>query len=220
VLTLVLPGVVAAVAGGVLIAAGFLISWPILNVLVGAAFPLVLLAGLLFAMIVILLIASSTLLYPAIAVEDADPFDAISRAFGYVIGRPWRWIFYNTVALVYGALTYLVMTFVVFLSIAAVYYCMRIGAMDKGDFNAILPPPNADQLFYKPDWSGSEGTAAFTAILVWGWVSLMISLLAAYAVSFGISASTWVYLLLRRSADGNELSDIYTIEVPASESEE
>jgi len=48
----------------------------------------------------------------------------------------------------------------------------------------------------------------------------MISLLAAYAVSFGISASTWVYLLLRRSADGNELSDIYTIEVPASESEE
>ena len=47
------------------------------------------------------------LMYPTIAVEGSDSFDAISRTFSYVYARPWRMLFYTLVAIVYGALCYL-----------------------------------------------------------------------------------------------------------------
>ena len=47
------------------------------------------------------------LMYPTIAVEGSDSFDAISRSFSYIYARPWRMIWYTMVAIVYGALTFL-----------------------------------------------------------------------------------------------------------------
>ena len=51
------------------------------------------------------------LLYPTIAVEGSDTFDAMSRAFAYVYARPWRLGFYTLVSLFYGVLTFLFVEF-------------------------------------------------------------------------------------------------------------
>ena len=72
-----------------------------------AAFVIPIILGLVIALVIIGFAPASHLLYPAMAVEGCDGIDANSRAYSYVIARPWNLLFYNLVALVYGALTYL-----------------------------------------------------------------------------------------------------------------
>ena len=40
-------------------------------------------------------IGGFNLMYPTIAVEGSDSFDAITRSFSYVYARPWRMLFYT-----------------------------------------------------------------------------------------------------------------------------
>jgi len=65
-------------------------------------FVLVVLAGFLMFLIGLGGLAGAPLMYPAVSAEGNDSFDAISRAYSYVFGRPWRYIFYNFAAGVYG----------------------------------------------------------------------------------------------------------------------
>lgn len=46
----------------------------------------------------------------AISVEGSDSFDALSRSYSYVFQKPWKFIFYTSVAIIYGALVF---TFIV-----------------------------------------------------------------------------------------------------------
>ena len=76
-------------------------------------------------------------------------------------------------------------------------------------FDLILAAPELGVL--TPDLGGADLTISgkISAGLVWLWVTLFRALLPAYAISFFITANTWIYLLLRRAADGNELDDVY-----------
>src|SRR5690606_5540165 len=76
-----------------------------------------LLGGVAIALTLIGLVLGSSLLFPAMAVEGADAFDAISRAFNYLLGRPWRFLFYWATMLVYGAVTYLFVGLMVYFSL-------------------------------------------------------------------------------------------------------
>src|SRR5207244_3596506 len=64
------------------------------ELLVGILFFLPLLAGFILALLLIGAIAGGWLMYPAIAVEGSDTFDAFSRAYNYLYARPWRTAFY------------------------------------------------------------------------------------------------------------------------------
>jgi hypothetical protein len=76
-------------------------------IVLGAGFFLVLLAAFVMTLVLFGTVGGFNLMYPTVAVEGSDSFDAISRSFSYVFARPWRTIFYTAVALAYGALTYL-----------------------------------------------------------------------------------------------------------------
>ena len=95
-------------SGGLVVAFGALIFYiPYVGPLVAAVFFLLaLLAGFVMALVATGMIGGLNLMYPTIAVEGSDSFDAISRSFSYVFARPWRMIFYSAVALVYGALCF------------------------------------------------------------------------------------------------------------------
>ncbi|RPI58923.1 MAG: hypothetical protein EHM48_09645, partial [Planctomycetaceae bacterium] len=80
----------------------------IYGLFVGALFFVFLLMGLAAAFLLAGLVGGGALMYPTIAVEGSDSFDAISRSFSYVLSRPWRAGLYGLVALVYGTITYLV----------------------------------------------------------------------------------------------------------------
>jgi alcohol dehydrogenase class IV len=47
------------------------------------------------------------LMFGAIAYENSDAFDAVSRSLSYVYARPWRLAFYTLLATVYGSISYL-----------------------------------------------------------------------------------------------------------------
>lgn len=198
-----------------------------LDLVGGLLFPVAMVLGLVIAVLVVGLAAAVNLLYPAIAVEGTDAFDALSRAFNYVLGRPWRWAFYTLLSIVYGAVTYLFVGSMLFLALLATHHFVGMGVFREtaggvSRFDAMWPAPRLGQLAYQLDWTQLPTTGKIGAALIWVWVKLTIGLLAAYAICFYLSANTWVYLLLRRSADGTEFDEVHlppppkTVETPAA----
>lgn len=215
VLAPVIPLAVAAVIGVMVAVAGLVFfNLPVLDVIGALLFGLMLLGGFVIALLVIGLLVGASLLFPALAVEGTDSFDAISRAFNYVIGRPWRYLFYTAIMLVYGAVTYLFVGLVVYLTLWATKMAAGLWVFREVDggtnrFDAILPAPRLGELVHTVDWNSLDGSAAIAAGIVLVWVKLLIALLPAYAVSFFFCEQTWIYLLLRRSADGSEIDEVY-----------
>ena len=79
--------------------------------------PLVLLAGLIMAIILVGLVGWP-MMYATISAEGSDSFDALSRSYSYVLSNPWQYIWYSLVALAYGAV---VVFFVGFMGSLMVY---------------------------------------------------------------------------------------------------
>lgn len=98
----ILPLVAVAILMLCCFAYGLLFTLPIINVVLSLCFFLVLIAGFMMALIILGGVAGAPLMYPAVSAEGNDAFDAISRSYSYVFGRPWRFLFYNLMAFIYG----------------------------------------------------------------------------------------------------------------------
>lgn len=212
----ILPLLIVLMLGLVFAVSGFVFfNLPVLDVIGSFLFGGALFCGTLMALTLLGLAASGNLLYPAIGVEGTDAFDAISRVYNYVLGRPWRWLFYSIVSLVYGAICYLFVGLIVFLTLWLTHQFAGAWVVaDTADginrFDAIMPAPRLGELIsYRPEWHtlGPSGKIAAAVVLAWRW--LFIGLLPAFALSFYFSAHTWIYLLLRRAADETEFDDAF-----------
>ncbi len=108
VIVIVLLGLVAALAALAMSLIGLIpgLGW-LADIGLGLLVPIALVAGVLIALTFIGLIGGVSLMYPTIAAEGTDSFDAISRSFSYLFARPWRLAWYAVVALVYGVVTFL-----------------------------------------------------------------------------------------------------------------
>lgn len=212
----VIPAATVGVVALLLALAGLvLFNAPGLDVVGGAIFGLLLVGGLVMAVLLVGLAAAGNLLMPAIAVEGTDAFDAISRSFNYVLGRPWRYVFYAAAALVYGAVTYLFLGLVIYLTLWLTQVTLdwwtfaEVGQTGMERFDAVFPSPRLGELLAPAAWSQLDGSGKIAASFVSVWVKLLIGLLPAYAFSFYFCAHTWIYLLLRESVDGTELNHVY-----------
>lgn len=209
-LPLIFTGLVVAVLAAF---GGIFFNLPILDVVGGLSFVVPLVCGVIITMLLTLWVTAGSLLYPAIAIEATDGFDAVSRAFGYVLGRPGRWLFYNLLLLVYGALTCLLVALVLCLTVKITRWSVGLLVInDAGPqlnrFDAIFP--NTQQAGQDGDsWSQLDVWGKTAASMVRLWVHLVRLLLPAYAVSFYFSANTWIYLLLRRWTDGTEFDNVF-----------
>ncbi|MCS6977070.1 MAG: hypothetical protein NZM31_08710 [Gemmatales bacterium] len=102
----------------VMIVGGLFLHIPWIGELVaGLLWILALLGGFLMAIILIGLIGWP-LMYATISTEGSDNLDALSRSYSYVFQRPWHYLFYSLVAMLYGVL---VIFFVVFVTSFMVY---------------------------------------------------------------------------------------------------
>ena len=208
------PLILVVVMAAVLAVGGFVFfNLPGLDMLGGLLFVFALLLGFAIVMVLLLTAAGGSLLYPAIAVDDSDTFDAVSRALGYVLSRPWRWLFYTVLATVYGAVTYIFVGLVLFWTVWATQYfvqsCVIADVLGANRFDLILPKPELATLAHDLQSEDLGWSGRTAAVIVWFWVAMARSLLLAYAVSFYVTASTRIYLLLRRAKDGNEMNDVY-----------
>jgi hypothetical protein len=192
---------VLAVSGGVLF------NVPVLDVLGGLLFWLMLFGGFLASCLIIFAVLGSGLLPSALAVEGTDAFDVISRVFTFLIYRPARYAILSLVALVYGAITYLLVGLVLFLTL---WFTRAAAGVWAEELAMILPAPRLGE----PSAAATLGepvpdTLRVTAWLVRAWTALLFGLSIAYAISYFFTAQTWIYLLLRRDVDGTDFSDAH-----------
>ncbi|HVK19161.1 MAG TPA: hypothetical protein VM533_19670, partial [Fimbriiglobus sp.] len=98
---------------------GLVAMVPILGdlILYGLGMPLVMVGGIAIAVLLVGLIGYP-LMYPTVSAEGSDTFDALSRSYNYVFQAPWHYLWYNLVAILYGAA---VVFFVVFMGSLVVY---------------------------------------------------------------------------------------------------
>ena len=187
---------------------GLLLKLLVLEAVGAMLFFLALAGGLIVALMLIGLVGGGNLLYPAIAVEGTDAFDAISRAYSYVFKRPWHLVFYTLVSLVYGAVTYLFVGAVIYLCLTITHRFVGTW-VSQAHFQALMPLPQLGDLSYDVEWSRLGASATVAAALIKLWVSLLVAMLGAYAISYYFSANTWIYLLLRRAEDDTEFDDVH-----------
>ena len=202
-----IPLVLVALVGLLIAVMGWVFfNFIVLDVIGAILFVLALLGGVIIAVILIGLTGGVHLLQPAIAVEGTDAFDAISRAYNYVMGRPWRWLFYTVVSLLYGAVTYSFLFVVIFITLVVTHWFAGAWS-DRLD--PVFPSPQLATLF-EPlgDPESLDGWGKTVHGFLSLWLYLIVGLLPAYAVSYYQCAQTWIYLLLRRAADGIPYEDV------------
>lgn len=221
-----IPIAIIAVIGLLVMLGGLALgNWPYLGeILLGLTFILAIVGGLVAAFLMVGLVAGAPLMYPTIAVEGSDSFDAISRGFSYVFDKPWRTAANGVVALVYGVITYLFVRLFVFLALASTHCFVKwglfagggsVGGSDK--LEVLWAKPTFGSLFGPFYWEAMSPTEAIGAFLIGVWVFLAAGMVAAYLLSYFASASTVIYYLLRCKVDATDLDDVYVEELPPDE---
>ncbi|HOW71635.1 MAG TPA: hypothetical protein PKY77_13615 [Phycisphaerae bacterium] len=197
---------------------------------------LALVGGALMALLAIGAVAGGGLMWPTIAAEGSDGFDAMSRSYSYIFTRPWHAAFYAVIVAVYGAICYLFVRFFLFLALrlARVFVGMGMGAFagflqfcgadGAGDRSAagaawaqkvdvIWPAPTFANLAPARMPLGADGLMeSGMAWMLHMWMLLVVALLFAFMVSFFMSGSTVIYFLLRRHVDATDIDDVFVEE--------
>jgi len=191
-----LPLMGVLLVGLPVVLAGFLLREQYVGVWLAAlVWPLVLLAGLLMAMLALGLIFGWPLMWATISAEGTDSFDALSRCYAYVFGRPLHYLFYAFVAAVVGALGWLLVSNFAAGVIWASYSAAGWGA---GVDNVELI-----RLIHKGELGGAG------QIIEVCWVGCVKLLAVGFIYGYFWTASTAIYFLLRRDVDATEMDEVF-----------
>jgi len=211
-----LPVLIFFAFGFLLSLAGLLLNLPFLGpIVVGAGFVVVLAMGVLLICVILGSVGGFGLMYPTIATEGSDSFDAISRSFSYVFARPWRLGFYTFVALVHMAVTYFFLRVLLWGAMLIAHGFTNLFVFRRsGDQTHVLEsmwpaPVNLGQLSYSVDNLALSTGETIGAFFIACWVYLFLALLGAFVVSLFISSNTIIYYLMRFEVDATELDDVY-----------
>lgn len=200
-----LPAALAVVLGCVLMLAGLVFfNLPVLDVIGSLLFGVLLILGFVIALVGFVLLFALPLLPPAMSVEGTDAFDAISRAFNYVMYKPWQLAGYLVASLFYLAVVYLLVSMLAGLTIYATGELVGVAS-----FASVDDSYRADTRFQAiVEGSDRHGGSVSTAGWILArWVELVGALVLALIFSVACSLQTQVYVLMRRSADGTPLDD-------------
>ena len=185
------------------------------ELIIGLGMPLALFAGVLVAVIVIGAVAGLNLMFPAVAYDGSDCFDAISRSFSYVYARPWRMAVYTAIAAVYGSFCYAFVRFFAFLLLWITRWLLQLGLwVDNGSkevnkLAAIWPKPELRYLVRFSPPAEANWTEWAAAFLVYLSLLVIVGLVVSFIISFYLSANTIIYSLMRNKVDNTAFEDIY-----------
>ncbi len=185
------------------------------ELIMGALLPLALIAGALITVILIGTVAGFNLMFPAVAYDGSDCFDAISRSFSYVYTKPWQMGFYTAIAVVYGAICYTFVRFFASLLLLVTHWFLRLGVwVDSGKginkLTAIWPEPSFMNLLSPGGSAAANWSESFAYLLVHLLLLVVVGLVVSFLISFYFSANTIIYSLMRNRVDNTALDDIYT----------
>ncbi|MCI0464717.1 MAG: hypothetical protein L0Z62_47950 [Gemmataceae bacterium] len=215
------------------------LTWFLGDIFVAGLFwPLVLVIGLIMAVVLVGLIGWP-LMYPTISAEGSDSFDAISRSYSYVYQSPWRYLWYAAVALAYGAVLVFFVGFMgslmVYLSKWGISqaplpsdreptYLFSYAPTSFGWRDLLLSGhPDAvtvevvrssgaigKELALSPQYMETISLSnRIGAFLVAFWIYVLFLMVVGFAYSYFWTASTLIYLLMRRSVDETEMDEVH-----------
>jgi len=167
--------------------AGLVLGWlghlPVVGgVIVGLGWGLAMLAGLAMALILLGLAVGWPLMLSSIAIEDADAFDAFGRIYNYVFARPWYLLFLVVLMLLYGS--------------ALIVFAATLLATT----NVLAEWAVGSGIAEVASGFGQQGIAT--------WQNIGRLILHGFVVSYFWTATTIVYLLLRKSEDATSLDAV------------
>ena len=186
------------------------------ELIMGICTPLAFLAGALIVLALIGAVAGFNLMFPAVAYDGSDCFDAISRSFSYVYAKPWRMGFYTAIAAVYGAVCYIFVRFFAFLLLMttrwflqrAIWVNNSTKQVDK--LTAIWPKPEFSNLLGPSTTITTNWSESFAGFLLFLCSLVIVGLVVSFIISFYFSANTIIYSLMRNKVDNTALDDVYT----------
>jgi hypothetical protein len=207
------PLIGIAIFGSFVWLLGFVGTFRWCELIIAFFMPLALLAGVAIALIAIGAIAGFNLMFPAVAYDGCDCFDACARAFHYVYSRPWKIAFYSAIAAVYGAVCYVVVRCFAFLVLRATYTALDVGI--KGNYvegNKLVRIWSVPALvdLINPSVPGPGWTEKLAAYVIYAWLLLVLGLVISFIVSFYFSANTIIYALIRNWTDHTDIEQIYS----------
>jgi hypothetical protein len=219
--TPVAPVVIIAILGAFIFIVGLAGNIPrVGELLIGISMPLILFFGMLMTVVIIGTFAGFNLMFPAVAYDGSDCFDAISRSFCYVYDKPWWMLFYTAIAMVYGSICYTFIRYFAFLTLWVTRGSLKLGLWaDAGNqeinkLQAIWPEPAFIKMAGETPAVTSNWTEWLAAYLVYVFVLVVIGLVVSFIINFYFSANTIIYALMRYRVDNTPIEDIYT---PADE---
>jgi hypothetical protein len=201
----------------------------------GLFWPVVVVLGLLMAITLVGLV-SWPLMSATISAEGHDSWEAVSRAYSYLFQRPWQYLGYSLIAIVYGA----VLVFFVGLMASLTVYLAEWGVariqpqsrdpaylfvyaptsfgwrslllQDAKTANAnVVHMGEINQEAYQQylnsqDWHWWNTVGA---VMMAFWMGLLFLMVIGFGYSYFWTASSIIYLLMRRSIDAAELDEVY-----------
>lgn len=179
------------------------IPWGIGPILLGLGLGLALLFGLFTVLMLIGTMAGANLMFPVIAYEGSDGYDAVSRSLRYVFSHPFWILFYDLAAAVYGILCYLIVRLFAFLVLLTTYGLLHLGlytAAGAERFDRLWSSPSYFFLI-GPDGAPQGSTETVAYVLIRLTLLFVVGLVVAFVISFVCSANTIIYSLLRRHID-------------------
>ncbi len=186
---------------------GLLVNVPIFDVVAGVLFGAALGFAALSALIVAVLIVGFPLIAPAVACDGCDAVESIQRAGAYMLARPLHLLWYVVLSIVVVSLGTVVAD-----GAATAMWSLGTGAYESASGEPVMhavatlrflepvvaPPPTALGL-----------TQAMTASFIDMWRTILGLFIGASVFSIVASCATRTYLLLRGSADGQDLCDLW-----------
>ena len=132
---------------------GLITNIPVIGELImGLSMPLALIAGALITWILIVSVVGFGLMFPAVAYDGSDCFDAMGRAWHYISTKPWRMGFYTIIAAIYGTICYIFVRLFVFLLLWITHRLLLLGIFVNtssgiNKLNTIWPEPSFVNLY-------------------------------------------------------------------------
>jgi hypothetical protein len=216
---------------------GYLYMIPVFGdvVMAGLLWVLMLLIGLAMAVVLIGLVGWP-LMAATISAEGNDAWEAVSRSYSYVYQAPWHYIWYTLVALAYGVVLVffvgLMGSLTVYLSKWGVSQTPGINWANRNPTYLFVYAPESfdwrrlllqDDSLHLVNSEGQIDVAALaaykSAFHPWNyigavlvsivWVGIIFMLVLGFGYSYFWSASSIIYLLMRRKVDDMELDEVY-----------
>lgn len=190
------------------------------EVFIAIGFPFALISGFFMVFIGAIGALGLCFMFPTISAEGSDAFDAMSRAYSYVLSRPKQFLFYCMINVLYGLVCLFVIAFVAWLMIRLSFFTVETGMGQKFSLiqSFISQKCNIACLGFcgaaSPDVptatiSLDRWTLKFFAGMLIVYIFLIKLAVWSYLTTYLFSAKTIIYFLLRKEIDSTGISDVY-----------